>query len=142
MKGNLTPYVEHTYRWAFEGWREAVWQEFELEGKRVGAPVFIVNETQSPNYPGEVNEREFRSIWNQAWFSSLRSASGLFRWARARGSEDLMAKARMTKELALLAPMTDGIFPALIATEMETVNGLNRSRGWGTAFWGTPTGTR
>jgi hypothetical protein len=136
LRGDLTPYVEHTYRWAFEGWRDAVWQEFELEGKRVGAPVFIVNQTQSPNYPGEVNEREFRSVWNQAWFSSLRSASGLYRWARARRDEALLAKARMTKELALLAPMKDGIFPALIATEMETVNGLNRSKGWKTAFWG------
>lgn len=136
LNGNLAPYVEHTYRWAFEGWRAAVWQEFELEGKKVGAPVFIVNQTQSPNYPGEVDEREFRSIWNQAWFSSLRSASGLFRWARARGNEELLAKARMTKELALLAPMKDGFFPSLVATEMETVNGLNRSRGWTTAFWG------
>ncbi|HJS74977.1 MAG TPA: hypothetical protein VJ921_11875 [Vicinamibacteria bacterium] len=136
LKADLTPYVEHTYRWAFEGWRDAVWQEFELEGKRVGAPVFIVNETQSPNYPGEVNEREFRSIWNQAWFSSLRSASGLFRWARARNDEEQLSKARMTKELALLAPMKEGIFPALIPTEMETVHGLNRSKGWKTAFWG------
>jgi hypothetical protein len=136
LKGDLSPYVEHTYRWAFEGWREAVWQEFEIEGKKVGAPVFIVNQTQSPNYPGEVDEREFRSIWNQAWFSSLRSASGLFRWARARGNEELLAKARMTKELALLAPTKDGFFPSLIATEMEKVNGLNRSKGWGTAFWG------
>jgi hypothetical protein len=136
LKGDLTPYVEHTYRWAFEGWRDAVWQEFELEGRKVGAPVFIVNQTQSPNYPGDVDEREFRSIWNQAWFSSLRSASGLFRWARARGNEELLAKARMTKELALLAPMRDGFFPSLVATEMETVNGLNRSRGWATAFWG------
>jgi len=32
--------------------------------------------------------------------------------------------------------MKDGLFPSLIATEMETVNGLNRSRGWATAFWG------
>ncbi|HLE71539.1 MAG TPA: hypothetical protein VJH87_17800 [Vicinamibacteria bacterium] len=136
LKGDLTPYVEHTYHWAFESWRDAVWQEFELEGKKVGAPAFIVNQTQSPNYPGEVDEREFRSIWNQAWFSSLRSASGLFRWARARGNEELLAKARMTKELALLAPVKDGFFPALVATEMETVNGLNRSRGWATAFWG------
>jgi hypothetical protein len=136
IAGDLTPYVQHTYRWAFDTWRDAVWQEFELEGKRVGAPVFIVNQTQSPNYPGEVDEREFRSIWNQAWFSSLRSASGLYRWARARGDQDLLAKARMTKELALLAPMTNGLFPALIATEMETVGGRNRSRGWSTAFWG------
>ncbi|HEY7818850.1 MAG TPA: hypothetical protein VIG29_11565, partial [Vicinamibacteria bacterium] len=136
LSGDLTPYVQHTYRWAFETWRDAVWQEFELEGKRVGAPVFIVNQTQSPNYPGEVDEREFRSIWNQAWFSSLRSASGLYRWARARGDQDLLAKARMTKELALLAPMKNGLFPALIATEMETASGRNRSRGWSTAFWG------
>jgi hypothetical protein len=136
LRSDLTPYVEHTYRWAFESWRDAVWQEFELEGKKVGAPVFIVNQTQSPNYPGEVDEREFRSIWNQAWFSSLRSASGLFRWARARNNEELLAKARMTKELALLAPMDHGFFPSLIATEMETVDGLNRSRGWKTAFWG------
>jgi hypothetical protein len=42
----------------------------------------------------------------------------------------------MTKELALLAPMKNGLFPALIATEMETAAGRNRSRGWSTAFWG------
>jgi hypothetical protein len=140
LGGDLTPYVRHTYRWAFEGWRESVWQEFDLEGERVGAPVFIVNQTQSPNYPGEVDEREFRSIWNQAWFSSLRSASGLYRWAQRTKSEELLGKARMTKELALLAPMTNGFFPSLIATEMEQVEKdgkkYNRSRGWQTAFWG------
>jgi hypothetical protein len=118
-----------------------VWQEFELDGKRVGAPVFIVNQTQSPNYPGEVNEREFRSIWNQAWFSSLRSASGLYRYARRTGNEELLQRARLTKELALSAPMKKGLFPSLIATEMETLslNGetYNRSKGWQTAFWGS-----
>ncbi len=136
----LDPYVEHTYHWAFESWKKSVWQELELDGKRVGAPVFIVNQTQSPNYPGEVDEREFRSIWNQAWFSSLRSASGLFRWARRRKDAELMEKARMTKELALLAPMRDGFFPSVIATEMEQVEiagkKYNRSKGWQTAFWG------
>jgi hypothetical protein len=140
LPGDLTPYVVHTYRWAFEGWREAVWQELELEGKKVGAPVFIVNQTQSPNYPGEVDEREFRSIWNQAWFSSLRSASGLYRYARRTGNADYLEKARMTKELALLAPVQDGVFPAVIATEMEEVEIggklYNRSKGWQTAFWG------
>ncbi len=133
---DLMPYVEHTYRWAFDGWRDAVWQEFELDGKRVGAPVFIVNETQSPNFPGEVNEREFRSIWNQAWFSSLRSASGLYRYARRTGNDALLQKALLTKELALSAPQRSGFFPAVIATEMETVGGNNRSKGWQTAFWG------
>lgn len=57
-----------------------------------------MNVTQSPNYPGEINEREFRSIWNQAWFSSLRSASGLYRYARRTGNRELLAKANLTKE--------------------------------------------
>jgi len=140
LKPDLSPYIRHTYRWAFESWAKAIWQEFDLGGKRVGAPVFIVNETQSPNYPGEVSEREFRSIWNQAWFSSLRSASGLLRYARRTKDEGLARKAMMAKELALAAPMKEGLFPALIATEMEKVEiggkSLNRSKGWATAFWG------
>ena len=76
IQGTLEPYVEHTYNWAFHTWKDAVWQEFTLKDKEVGAPAFIVNYTQSPNYPGEVDEREFKSVWNQAWFSSLRSAQG------------------------------------------------------------------
>ena len=110
LSGDLSPYVKHTYNWAFNTWGESVWQQFSLNGKQVGAPVFIVNTTQSPNYPGHVNEREFRSIWNQAWFSSLRSASGLFRYARRTGDKGLMEKANMTKELALSFPMKEGFF--------------------------------
>ncbi len=138
--GDPERYVEHTYRWAFDNWKKSVWQEFTLNGKRVGAPVFIVNVTQSPNYPGEVNEREFRSIWNQAWFSSLRSASGLYRYARRTKNKELMAKANMTKELALSFPQQDGLFPAVIGTEMEkiTVNGksVSRSKGWDHYYFG------
>lgn len=100
--------MKHTYNWAFNSWSENVWQQFELDGKKVGAPVFIVNVTQSPNYPGEINEREFRSIWNQAWFSSLRSASGLYRYARRTGNRELLAKANLTKELALSFPQRNG----------------------------------
>lgn len=137
---DLEPYVEYTYKWAFDTWKESVWQEFTLNGKKVGAPVFIVNTTQSPNYPGEVNEREFRSIWNQAWFSSLRSASGLFRYARRKSDKALMDKANLTKELALSFPMKKGFFYGLIATEMHEVDiegkKYNRSKGWDTYFWG------
>ena len=140
LEGSLEPYVEHTYHWAFNSWSDAVWQEFTLNGKRVGAPVFIVNVTQSPNYPGIANEREFRSIWNQAWFSSLRSASGLYRYARRTGNDRLLEKARMTKELALSFPQRDGFFYGLIATEMEEVEKegekYNRSKGWDTYYWG------
>ena len=140
LSPDLDPYVKHTYNWAFNTWEESIWQEFDLDGTRVGAPVFIVNITQSPNYPGEISEREFRSIWNQAWFSSLRSASGLFRYARRTGDEDLQRRALLTKELALAAPVRDGFFDTVIATEMEMVSidgkDHKRSKGWGTAFWG------
>ena len=140
LKGDLTPYVEHTYKWAFDTWGKSVWQEFPLNGKQVGAPVFIVNTTQSPNYPGEVNEREFRSIWNQAWFSSLRSASGLYRYAKRTGNTGLLQKANMTKELALSFPQKDGFFYGLIGAEMEQVEidgkKYNRCKGWDTYYWG------
>jgi hypothetical protein len=133
-------YVKHTYDWAFHNWRKAVWQEFQLNGKTVGAPVFIVNVTQSPNYPGPVNEREFRSIWNQAWFSSLRSAEGLYRFARRTHNDSLLQKARMTKELALSFPQNDGLFPSVIGTPMEKVKvgdqEVSRSTGWEHSYFG------
>ncbi|UVI29283.1 hypothetical protein [Paenibacillus spongiae] len=132
--------VQYTYQWAFDNWGESVWQEFDLDGTRVGAAAFIVNYTQSPNYPGPVNEREFRSIWNQAWFSSLRSATGVFRYGTEKNDPDLIRRAKLTKELALSAPQREGIFPTVIATEMEQleIGGqlVNRSKGWETAFWG------
>ena len=140
VKESLEKYVQHTYNWAFNSWSDNVWQQFELDGKKVGAPVFIVNVTQSPNYPGEINEREFRSIWNQAWFSSLRSASGLYRYARRTGNRELLAKANLTKELALSFPQRNGFFYGLIGTEMHEVEidgkKYNRSKGWNTYYWG------
>jgi hypothetical protein len=140
--GRLEPYVKRTYDWAFGGWGKFVWQEFDLGGRRVGAPQFIVNISQSPNYPGSWYQREFLSIWNQAWFSSLRSASGLYRYGRRIGGAEgdgFMAKARLTKELALAAPMKDGVFPAVIGTpnDFAEIDGrkLVRPRGWNEARW-------
>jgi hypothetical protein len=135
----LDPYVKHVYNWAFNTWKEAVWQEFEIDGKRVGAPAFIVNVTQSPNYPGEQNLREILSVWNQAWFSSLRSAAGLYRYVKQSGDETYLPQALMTKEFALAAPMRDGIFPAVYRTQMTQVEidgrRYTRSLGWQTAYW-------
>lgn len=137
---SLEPYVEHTYHWAFQSWKNQVWQEFTIDNKKVGAPTFIVNVTQSPNYKGEVSEREFRSVWNQAWFSSLRSASGLYRYARRTQNQTLMDKAILTKELALSFPKKEGFFYGLIGTDMYEVeiNGekYSRSKGWDSYFWG------
>jgi hypothetical protein len=140
VAADLRPFVDHAYGWAFERWRDAVWQELELDGRRVGAPTFIVNHTQSPSYGGEVDEREMRSVWNQVWFSSLRSASGLYRHARRKHLPALERSALLTKELALAAPQRGGLFPAVLACEMTTVarggSHYRRSRGWHTARWG------
>ncbi|HMJ69214.1 MAG TPA: hypothetical protein VK508_09965 [Cyclobacteriaceae bacterium] len=140
INGSLDPYIKHTYNWAFNSWSKSVWQEFEVGGKKVGAPVFIVNITQSPNYPGEVSEREFRSVWNQAWFSSLRSAEGLYRYARRTNDKDLLRKADMTKELALSFPQRDGLFPSVVGTEMEMIEiggkKYKRSKGWNKRYFG------
>lgn len=138
--GSMETLVQQTYDWAFNTWKKTVWQEFELNGKQVGAPQFIVNVSQSPNYPGVIDEREFRSIWNQAWFNSLRSAQGLYRYARRTHNQALTAYALKTKELALAFPQTNGFFPGLIGTEMEevTINGskYNRSKGWDHSYFG------
>jgi hypothetical protein len=132
-------YVDHVYNWAFRSWADAVWQEFDLEGQTVGAPAFIVNVTQSPNYPGPARLREFLSIWNQAWFSSLRGASGIARYARRTADNTLRHKADLTKAFALAAPVRDGIFPSVYRTEMTevTVDGETyaRSKGWDTGYW-------
>lgn len=137
---DMEPYVKQTYNWAFKNWKSAVWQEFELNGKTVGAPVFIVNTTQSPNYKGQVNEREFRSIWNQAWFNSLRSAQGLYRYAVRTKNDTLKQFAIKTKELALAFPQQEGFFKSVIATEMEEVEidgrRYHRSKGWNTKYFG------
>ena len=139
IQAPLDAYIRRTYEWAFSSWGDSVWQEFELDGRRVGAPQFIVNVSQSPNHPGPWFQREFLSIWNQAWFSSLRSASGLYRYARRAGREDLLAKARLTKELALAAPQHDGLFPSVIRTDNVEVEvdgrKLARPKAWDSAYW-------
>ena len=137
---DLEPYVAYTYNWAFNSWKNAVWQNIDINGRKVGGTVFIVNATQSPNYPGKVNEREFRSVWNQAWFNALRSASGLYRYARRTGNKAIIEYAVKTKELALAFPQRNGFFDALVATEMEEVTEdgkiYRRSKGWGTYYFG------
>lgn len=115
----LMEYVHRTYSWAFGPWKDVLWQEFDLQGKRVGGAQMIVIARQSPNYGKPCSIREPLAIWNQAWFSSLRSAAGIFRYALATGRSDLVEKACMTKELALSFPQEDGLFDAVISTPNE-----------------------
>jgi hypothetical protein len=113
--------LEHVVRWAFspDGWAESVWQTVDLPGgATAGAPVFIVDVSRHPSVPPEQRRwREPRSIWNQAWFSTQRCANGLLRYARQVGSADLEARARAMTRIALAAPQTDGLFPAVLIAD-------------------------
>lgn len=138
--GELIPYVEHTYEWAFKNWRNTVWQEFILNGKKVGAPQFIVTAEQSPNFTEPYSIREPKSIWNQAWFSSLRSASGLYRYGVENRNQEYMEKALMTKELALQFPQDHGLFDSVIAVPNRNVvineKEYIHSSDWSEYYWG------
>lgn len=138
--GELMPYVKHTYDWAFDRWKDAVWQEFTLNGRTVGAPQMIVISRQSPNYHEPCSIREALAIWNQAWFCSLRSAQGLYRYAEWTGNEEYRRKALLTKELALQFPQRDGLFDGVIATPIEVYeeDGVEyrRAAGWDKAYFG------
>lgn len=107
----LETYAAYAYDWAFERWKDVCWHEFELDGRRVGAVVFIVTAEQSPGYGKPAGWREAKSIWNQAWFSSLRSAYGYYLWGKAWNRPDLIERARLAKEFALAAPQKEGLFP-------------------------------
>lgn len=119
----------HVVRWAFDSeWTESVWQDVELptaHGATAGAPVFIVDVSRHPSVPpAERRWRERRSIWNQAWFSTQRCANGLLRYARQTEAPSLETRARAMTELAFAAPMTDGLFPAvLVADDPEAARG-------------------
>jgi hypothetical protein len=132
-------YVEHTYNWAFNSWKGPVWQEFTLDGTKAGGPAFIVHVSESPNSPDPANLREFLSVWNQAWFSTLRAMGGAYRYGQRTDKPDLLERARMSKVLALAAPMKDGIFPSVYRTDMEKVEidgqEVQRSKGWDTGYW-------
>lgn len=104
-------YSAYAYEWAFDRWKDVCWHEFELDGKTVGSVVFIVTAEQSPGYGKPAQWREVKSIWNQAWFSSLRSAYGYYLWGKEWDRPDLIERARLSKEFALAAPQKDGLFP-------------------------------
>jgi len=132
-------FVKRTYDFAFDKWKDVVWQEFTLNGQRVGGPTIVQQLGQSPYHPQPVGWLFELAVWNQAWFSSLRTAGGVLRYARRSADARLREKAELTKAFTLAAPMKDGLFPAVYATEMETVKvgdkEIKQSKGWTTGFW-------
>ncbi|MCD9021290.1 hypothetical protein [Cohnella silvisoli] len=110
---SMLPYMEHTYHWAFESWKDVCWQEFKLLGATVGGVAFLVTAGQKPGQGRENVWREPKSIWNQLWFCSLRSAYGYALWGRHLERRDWMEKAEKALNFALSAPQRNGLFPAV-----------------------------
>lgn len=133
-------YAGHVVNWAFapepKGWGDTVWQQFTLQGQECGAPAFIVDVAQHPSVPMDKRRwREQRSVWNQAWFSTQRTANGLLRYARQVKSPDLERRALLMTRVALLAPQTDGLFPAVYTTGGGGYSLYKNSPGWEQAHW-------
>lgn len=121
QRASFLTYSNYVTNWAFakepKGWGDTVWQQFSVAGRECGAPAFIVDVAQHPSVPMDQRKwREQRSVWNQAWFSTQRTANGLLRYARRIGSDDLKKRAAMMTNVALAAPQTDGLFPAVFTT--------------------------
>lgn len=110
---DLEIYAKHTYNWAFKNWEKVVWQNFELNQKKVGGCVFVVRGVQSPGLGQEDHWREKKSLWNQAWFSSLRSAYGYRLWGEHWNDTDMIRRSELAKNFALSAPQNNGLFPSV-----------------------------
>ncbi|MBK8979246.1 MAG: hypothetical protein IPM29_25395 [Planctomycetes bacterium] len=118
----LDRYALEGYGW-LDRWPGRAWHEFHLNGQRVGGVQQILDLTWSPNWrPAPFPLRW--EIWNQAWFSSLRSGLGMYRWGQSLGQPDLIDRAKAIKSLALSAPQRDGLFPSVFVVDMQ-----GRSRG-------------
>jgi len=109
---SLEPYADYAYGWALDRWKDVVWQQFRMpDGTEVGGVVFIVCARQKPGFGYEEEWREPKSLWNQAWFCSLRSAYGYALRGKEMGRADWTEKAELALNFALSAPQTDGLFP-------------------------------
>lgn len=125
---SLEKYAKYTYDWAFNRWESVVWQEFELNQDHVGGCVFIVRAAQSPGAGQENNWREKKSLWNQAWFSSLRSAYGYRLWGDHWNNQDMVRRSELAKNFALSAPQVNGLFPSVFWAD--------ENQDWKNGYWG------
>ncbi|MGV3613764.1 MAG: hypothetical protein ACO1SV_00395 [Fimbriimonas sp.] len=140
QRAPFSKYADYIVNWAFapepKGWGNTVWQEFALDGKEAGAPAFIVDVAQHPSIPMDQRRwREQRSVWNQAWFSTQRTANGLLRHARQVGSKELERRARLMTQVALSAPQPDGLFPAVYTAGGGGYQLYKDTPGWEKGRW-------
>jgi hypothetical protein len=76
------------------------WRQTAMDGETVGGV--------SMNSWGYEN-----ATWFQCWFNDLRSAYGTYLWGKRLKRDDLVAKARQTRQLLLHSPQKNGLFPVI-----------------------------
>jgi hypothetical protein len=140
QRAPFSTYAKHVVNWAFApepaGWGDTVWQQFKVDGREVGAPAFIVDVAQHPSVPMDKRKwREQRSVWNQAWFSTQRTANGLLRYARQVKSADLEKRANLMTQFALAAPQKDGLFPAVFTAGSGWYQLYKDTADWSEGRW-------
>jgi hypothetical protein len=140
QRAPFSVYKDHVVNWAFapepKGWGDTVWQRFKIGNREVGAPAFIVDVAQHPSVPMDKRKwREQRSVWNQAWFSTQRTANGLLRYARQVGSKDLEERANLMTQFALAAPQKDGLFPAVFTAGSGWYQLYKDTADWSEGRW-------
>ncbi len=86
-------------RQIYPGALDRLWEETEIQGRRVGAI------TANRSYRGDV--------WFSSWFNPLRSSYGLYHFGSVLANHDWVEMARATRTLALSAPSAGGLFPTL-----------------------------
>jgi hypothetical protein len=111
IMNSLEIYPRYAYEWALDRWQDVCWQQFKIGEKQVGGVVFIVTAKQKPGMGMEHRWREPKSLWNQAWFCSLRTAYGYWQAGHKYNRPDWTAKTEMALEFALSAPQINGLFP-------------------------------
>jgi len=91
----FSKYCDYGYNYA----DDTLWRETSIDGKRIGAML---------------SEREYgNDVWFQGWFNQLRTAYGMYSWARRTGDDERVSKAAATRELVFAAPMDRGLFPTI-----------------------------
>ena len=112
-------FAQAAYGWAFDRWRDSMLIEVEVGGRQVVGTPFLVGAQVSPGASLGVSLPSRVELWNQAWFSGMRSASGLARWAGRTGRRDWLDLAKRMRNLALVAPRDGGLFPSVLVVSRQ-----------------------
>ncbi len=113
VRPQVVPF-ERYYQYAYDYADAKLWRETEVNGQRVGAM------TMGREYVGDA--------WFQGWFNQLRTAWGLYWWAKRVGDDERAARAVATRDLVLSAPQDRGLFPTIAVFEKAEEEGHDSVR--------------